>query len=143
MSRKPKDLIGQKFGKLVVKEYAGKIGKYPSWWVECKCGKTFTVPAYTLYRGDAVGCPFCQTGLAAVPLLWHGQRITILPQRTYVNLPIEYIGKLVKQLTNNSEVNALLIMLEPVPSEAIQELGSEYNDKPNKIDCSDCTGEKC
>lgn len=142
MSRKPKDLTGQKFGNLVVKEYAGKIGTYPSWWVECTCGKTFTVPAYTLHRGDAVGCPFCQAGVAAVPLLWQGQRMTILPYHTHINRPAEYIGGVVKQLIENDNADAVVVMLHKIPAGSLQNLGSELEDNAAEADSADSAAEE-
>lgn len=35
-----KDLTGQRFGKLVVLEEAGKDGKYSLWKCHCDCGNT-------------------------------------------------------------------------------------------------------
>jgi hypothetical protein len=142
MSRKPRDLTGQNVGTLTVKSYAGKVGKYPSWWCECKCGKIFTVPAYNFRQGDVVGCPYCQTHVEATSILWQGQRITVIPQHCHNGRPIEYLGELVKQLTNNSDTNAVLIMLESTPSESLQGLGAELTDTADEADFADSAAEE-
>jgi hypothetical protein len=142
MSRKPKDLTGQKFGNLVVKEYAGKVGEYPSWWVECKCGKKFTVPAYNFRQGDTVGCPYCQTHAEATSILWQGQRITIIPRHCHNGRSVEYLGELVKQITNNSEANAVLIMLDPMPDELLSSLGTELEDPAGSADSADSAADE-
>lgn len=142
MSRKPKDLTGQKFGTLTIKDYAGKIGNYPSWWCECKCGKTFSVPAYVFHQKQSVGCPFCQTHAVANSILWRGQRITIIPHHRHNGRPIEYLGELVKQLTNNSDVKAVLIMLESTPSESLQNLGADLGVDVDKPGCADSAADE-
>lgn len=134
MSRKPRDLTGQKVGTLTVKSYAGKVGKYPSWWCECKCGKIFAVPAYSFRQGDAVGCPYCQTHAEATSILWQGQRITIIPHHCHNGRSVEYLGELVKQLTNNSDADAVVIMLHKTPSESLQDLGVELEDNIGEED---------
>lgn len=137
MSRKPKSLTGKKINTLTVREYAGKVGDYPSWWCECKCGKTFTVPAYTLRRGDSVGCPYCQNHALARSILWQGQVISIIPHHCHNGRPVEYLGELVKQITNNSQANAVLIMLDPVPDELLAGLGTELEDPAGSEDSAD------
>lgn len=142
MTRKIKDLTGQKFNTLTVKEYAGKVGDYPSWWCECECGKKFAVPAYKLYRNYAVGCPFCQIGRAATSILWQGQAITIIPHHCHNGRPVEYLGELVKQITNNTEANAVLVLLDSVPDETLTTLGTELEDLAGSEDSADSAKEE-
>lgn len=137
MSRKPKSLTGKKINTLTVRDYAGKVGDYPSWWCECECGKKFAVPAYKLYREYAVGCPFCQTHTEAVSIVWQGQSISVVPHHCHNGRPAEYLGELVKQITNNSEANAVLIMLDPVPDELLAGLGTELEDLAGNADSAD------
>jgi len=141
MSRKPKDLTGKKINTLTVTEYAGKVGEYPSWWCECVCGKKFAVPAYKLYREYAVGCPFCQTHAGAVSVMWQGQAITVVPYRCHNGRPVEYLGELVKQITNNSQANAVLIMLDSVPDESLAGLGTEVENLVGGEDSADSAAE--
>ena len=138
MSRKPKDLTGKKFGKITVTKYAGKIGNYPSWWCECElCKRVFTISAYSLLRGDNFGCPFCQTQNITTSILWQGQRITILPYCKQTRMDGEQLRMLVNHLTNETEANALLIMLDRVPSEVFQSTGPEVKIPMDNEDSTD------
>ena len=137
MSRKPTDLTGKKFGTLTITKYAGKIGQYPSWWCKCECGKEFTVPAYSIRQGDNFGCPFCQTHTITQSILWQGQRITILPYCKQTRMDGEQLRMLVNHLTNETEANALLIMLDRIPSEVFQSAGSEVEIPVDNEDSTD------
>lgn len=52
-----KNLEGQKFGRLLVWEYAG-IGKNKAtqWLCKCECGKEITVRSQSLTRGNTRSC---------------------------------------------------------------------------------------
>lgn len=58
MSKYAKDIAGQRFGRLVVKEYYGvhphSGGAY--WVCECDCGKTCIKSAHELQSGCALSC---------------------------------------------------------------------------------------
>lgn len=55
-----KDLVGQRFGKLVVikqnydEEYKEK--SHAIWECKCDCGKIVYIPSYHLIRGDNISC---------------------------------------------------------------------------------------
>lgn len=50
------DQIGNRFGKLIVLEYAGKSGKYHRWLCQCDCGKQTTARDSTLKNGTTRSC---------------------------------------------------------------------------------------
>ena len=141
MARKPNDLSNQVICGVEIKKYAGKVGKYPSWWCECTCGKRFTAPAYELRRGVA-RCPFCQTHTDAMPLCIEDQIISILPARVHRKLSAEYIGGLVKRMYLENNSNALLIMLDDVPAESLQNLGSDLEGDMDEADSADSAAEE-
>ena len=51
-----KDLIGQRFGKLVVVERCGSVGNHASWKCKCDCGGWRIVCGRYLRNGSAVDC---------------------------------------------------------------------------------------
>ena len=62
MGSRVKDLTGQRFGSLVVREFAGTHGA-PAlkayWLCDCDCGETRTVPGKELASGLRVACKAC------------------------------------------------------------------------------------
>src|SRR5699024_2980127 len=50
------NLIGQKFGLLIVKDEAGYSGKKKLWLCECECGNTIVVPTDRLKNGRVISC---------------------------------------------------------------------------------------
>ena len=56
MPKKFDNLIGQIFGRLTVKEYAGKNINHPEWLCRCECGVTKTVRVYSLRNGATKSC---------------------------------------------------------------------------------------
>lgn len=51
------DLVGRRFGRLVVQSYAGKkYGKHTSWNCLCDCGKTVDVIYQSLIKGRTTSC---------------------------------------------------------------------------------------
>lgn len=57
------DLTGQKFGRLTVQYYVGKIGKgirqYSSWYCICECGGWSVPIIQSLKKGQAISCEQC------------------------------------------------------------------------------------
>lgn len=60
-----KDLTGQRFGKLVVQEFAGKQGNFAMWKCQCDCGKEHMARGANLLSGQikSCGCGARQNGL--------------------------------------------------------------------------------
>lgn len=54
--RKPSDITGRRFGRLVAVSPAGKIGRAAVWLCRCECGKTTEVPIYNLNNGKTKSC---------------------------------------------------------------------------------------
>lgn len=52
------DLIGERFGSLVVKEQCHP--HTAAWWCECDCGGRTVVAGAALERGDITSCPACR-----------------------------------------------------------------------------------
>lgn len=50
------DLIGQRFGRLVVKCRNGNKGKHSAWLCECDCGNEKTVASHNLKQGTVQSC---------------------------------------------------------------------------------------
>ena len=50
------DLTGQRFGHLIVLEYAGKVREYNVWKCRCDCGNEVTVRATLLTTGKKTYC---------------------------------------------------------------------------------------
>lgn len=50
------DLTGQRFGRLVVESFAGRVNKRSYWNCICDCGNKHTVRADILKRGDSQSC---------------------------------------------------------------------------------------
>ena len=61
------DLMGQRFGKLVVIEFAGTEShtgrqvRRARWVCKCDCGNTTTIDSTVLRRGKAIGCGKCRS----------------------------------------------------------------------------------
>jgi len=51
-----KDLLGQKFGRLLVISAEPNRGRVPMWKCKCDCGKEVTVGSYTLLKGSTKSC---------------------------------------------------------------------------------------
>lgn len=51
-----KDLIGQRFGKLVVTEFAGKQGNFAMWLCRCDCGNEHIARGTNLTSGQIKSC---------------------------------------------------------------------------------------
>ncbi len=56
LGRSLKDCSGQRFGLLVVQSRATNVGRKVCWTCLCDCGKTVTVAAGRLHRGDKTSC---------------------------------------------------------------------------------------
>jgi len=58
-------LIGKRFGKLVVTEFAGttKKGKKARWICQCDCGNTTTVYSTSLRTNKIMGCGKCRENI--------------------------------------------------------------------------------
>ena len=56
-----KDLTGQRFGRLVVIERAGRINSYAAWRCLCDCGKEIIVASNQLRRGQVKSCGCLQS----------------------------------------------------------------------------------
>ena len=64
-----KSLVGERFGKLVVKEYKGTDNFRNSLWVcECDCGRTTIEKGTLLTKGKIVSCGECSNRLAKNPI---------------------------------------------------------------------------
>ena len=55
-SRSAKNILGQKFGKLLVISYAGKKNNQCLWDVQCDCGVKKVVPSANLISGNTTSC---------------------------------------------------------------------------------------
>lgn len=56
-NRKPRSLIGQRFGKLIVMKNAGNnASAQPQWLCQCDCGKSHVVSGQSLKTGDTQSC---------------------------------------------------------------------------------------
>ena len=60
MAAKHDELIGQRFGSLIVKAYIGRTGTRYKYLCKCDCGKEKTVDKYNLIRGHTKSCG-CQS----------------------------------------------------------------------------------
>jgi len=65
------DLTGQRFGRLVVIEYAG-LNSYPraTWLCRCECGVEITVASHHLKDGETVSCGCRQREVMALRPTW-------------------------------------------------------------------------
>jgi len=64
LSKHIKDLTGQRFGKLVVKEFIGLTSdKHSLWLCHCDCGNSKSVASYQLKRGSVLTCGCYKRGL--------------------------------------------------------------------------------
>ena len=143
MARKLIDLTGQRFGKLTVIGYAGKMGRtlaYSGWLCQCECGEKAAFPRHQLIRGAVTRCPYCQTHAVGTSVWLCDQRIMIIPCEQALRLGSS-LGVLLKRLDRENNVNAVMVMLEKVPSESLQALGSELEDGIGESGCAE-SGEK-
>lgn len=53
---KAKDLIGQRFGKLVCEKQAANSGLEKNWWCICDCGNKTVVQRSSLVSGNSISC---------------------------------------------------------------------------------------
>ena len=53
------NLVGQKFGKLTVIDYVGKIGGKCSWLCVCKCGEHVVKTSFQLHKNKLLACDIC------------------------------------------------------------------------------------
>lgn len=51
-----RDLTGQRFGKLVVRERTANIGRQTAWLCKCDCGNEKAVPSWNLVSGQTKSC---------------------------------------------------------------------------------------
>lgn len=56
MGRQPKDITGQRFGKLVVIKNVGKEGNYYLWLCKCDCGNKKNIRGAHLKSGNTKSC---------------------------------------------------------------------------------------
>ncbi|MGN1327417.1 MAG: hypothetical protein ACI4VQ_05035, partial [Clostridia bacterium] len=64
-----KSLVGQRFGKLVVKEYSGTDKFRNSLWkCECDCGRETIEKGTLLTKGKIISCGKCSNRLAENPI---------------------------------------------------------------------------
>lgn len=62
------NLVGQKFGKLIVIEYAGSNRNRSSWKCECECGKEVIVNQMELVKGDTLSCGCLKSSFAELQI---------------------------------------------------------------------------
>ena len=74
MGRKLLDLTGQRFGRLVVIEFAGKAkNRHSKWLCRCDCGNEVTVSYEGLKKGDSQSCGCYRNERVANAARKHGQ----------------------------------------------------------------------
>lgn len=88
--RKYENLMGQRFGRLVVQTYVGLRGGRSAWLCTCDCGNSSVVRAAHLKYGSvkSCGCLARETGRANLPAeskgnLKHGHRTSTHTSKTY------------------------------------------------------------
>tara|TARA_R110001599_G_scaffold33832_3_gene108800 strand:- start:80 stop:718 length:639 start_codon:yes stop_codon:yes gene_type:complete len=75
--RKPKDLTGNRFGRLVAVEILERSDHYGRWWLcVCDCGENFEAQAYTLNRGSVTSCGCTKDENRLAALTTHGMTNT-------------------------------------------------------------------
>lgn len=75
---KLKDLTGQRFGRLVVKERAGMQGKNATWICQCDCGNACTVQSFNLRNGHTTSCGCYRKEFTSKNIKTHGMSRTRL-----------------------------------------------------------------
>lgn len=74
MPWKPIDIIGYRFGRLTVIEYAGRArDRHSMWKVHCDCGNTITVIGNNMKSGQTLSCGCLQRELTERRALKHGE----------------------------------------------------------------------
>lgn len=73
-----KDLIGQRFGRLMVVEHVGTRSKSALWKCKCDCGNTTEVISGNLVRGGTQSCGCLVSQLAKERMTTHGKHGTRL-----------------------------------------------------------------
>lgn len=71
-----KNLTGQRFTRLVVIGYKGKIDRVTWWWTQCDCGTVKAVRSYSLINQDTRSCGCLQVEEAATRQTTHGMTST-------------------------------------------------------------------
>lgn len=66
------DLVGQRFGRLVVAEKAGVLKKQTAWRCVCDCGAEVFVPAGYLRSGNTKSCGCLHRDTVSAPRAWTG-----------------------------------------------------------------------
>lgn len=83
MPRKPKNITGQRFGKLTVIQFEKMVsygGQSQSTWLcKCDCGASITLPLERLRRGTVTECTECATGMIGLRV---GQLEVLKPLQT-------------------------------------------------------------
>lgn len=74
MGRKLVDLTGQKFGRLTVVEYCGRVGHSSSWRCVCECGKETRSSGNGLRNGTAKSCGCFRSDRMSGLNYKHGER---------------------------------------------------------------------
>ena len=70
------NLTGQRFGRLVITEYAGRNGTATQWKCTCDCGNTIVALAGNIKKGDTRSCGCLRREVSAARLTTHGMRDT-------------------------------------------------------------------
>jgi hypothetical protein len=62
--RKPVDITGRRFGRLVAVQRAGSRGVKSAWWCACECGRSAVVLYQSLRDGSTQSCGCLRAELA-------------------------------------------------------------------------------
>jgi len=66
------DLKGQRFGRLIVIMFAGRINKITRWQCKCDCGKLVTVQSQHLRKGETKSCGCLAREMKSINHTIHG-----------------------------------------------------------------------
>ena len=99
-----KSLVGQRFGKLVVKEYSGTDKFRNSLWkCECDCGRGTIEKGTLLTKGKIISCGKCGSRLAENPISSKETLDTSMVGQRYGKLVVDEVYmKLVNKETGNT-----------------------------------------
>lgn len=103
-----KSLVGQRFGKLVVKEYSGTDKFRNSLWkCECDCGRETIEKGTLLTKGKIISCGKCSNRLAENPISSKEILDTSMVGQRYGRLIVDEVYmKLVNKKTGNTQMYA-------------------------------------
>ena len=79
------DLAGKRFGRLLVLEKCGHIGKYIAWKCKCDCGNETVVAVNNLQNGSTKSCGCLARELSSARRKIHGLTNTTL-HKTWKNI---------------------------------------------------------